>query len=315
MRVSIIISSYNNLKYIFELLDSIFSQTYSNIEIIIADDGSEEFDQREIYNYINNNNSKNFNFKILHSEINQGTVKNINSALSVATGEIIKFIATDDLFFSTHTIENIVSHFKKEPFAFLVTRIQECDINMCPMPSKLAEFTFKEFNFLKEINNNERFRLHCIYGTKPPAPGFFFTKKCFEQYGFFDEAYRLAEDSPMWCRLLREGCPIAFYDCVTVKYRIGSGISTTVTSAPNEVLKRDQKLKVEKEIFPYMSIFKKSDKRKILYTYTINFLFENYSTTKKYKYIALNFDIFLKHIFKRLFCRVKRKFIIFFTIN
>lgn len=305
MLVSIVITSYNNLEYIFELLDSIFIQTYNNIEIIIADDGSTGFDQRKIQYYIDNNNRKCFYFKILHSEINKGTVKNINNALSIINGEIIKLISADDVFFDMHTIENVVSYFEQNSFIFMVSRVQECDINMIPVSVEKSIFSSKEFNYLKNLNNNERFKQHCIYGTKPPAPGFFFTKRCFEKYGFFDESYRIAEDSPMWCHLLRKDCPIEFYDYVTVKYRIGSGISTTTASKPNEILKRDQKLKIEKEVLPYLSIFKKSDKKKIVYKYTMDFLFENYSTIKKCKFLILNFNNFLKNILKYIKIHMK----------
>jgi len=50
--ISIILISYNNFKYIFEALDSIFRQTYGNIQLIISDDASKDFNLKKLNKYL-----------------------------------------------------------------------------------------------------------------------------------------------------------------------------------------------------------------------------------------------------------------------
>jgi hypothetical protein len=56
------------------------------------------------------------------------------------------------------------------------------------------------------------------------ALGVGFSRRFFEEYGAFDEHYRIDEDRPMWLRISRLGCPIHYMDRITTKYRVG-GIS------------------------------------------------------------------------------------------
>ena len=42
MLVTVVVVTYNSSKYVLETLDSIFEQTYKNIELIITDDGSSD---------------------------------------------------------------------------------------------------------------------------------------------------------------------------------------------------------------------------------------------------------------------------------
>ncbi len=50
--VSVIIISYNHEKYIEQCLEGVFSQTYTNIELIIRDDASKDNTQQIIKNYL-----------------------------------------------------------------------------------------------------------------------------------------------------------------------------------------------------------------------------------------------------------------------
>ncbi|MDE6302519.1 MAG: glycosyltransferase [Clostridia bacterium] len=57
--VSVLLISYDNFKYIFEALDSIFRQTYSNIQLIISDDASSDFDVKKLNKYLKNHRTPN----------------------------------------------------------------------------------------------------------------------------------------------------------------------------------------------------------------------------------------------------------------
>ena len=61
--ISISILTYRNYRYLYEALESVFSQDYSNIELIVSDDGSDNFPEDEIRTYIQKNKKNNIKNK------------------------------------------------------------------------------------------------------------------------------------------------------------------------------------------------------------------------------------------------------------
>lgn len=156
--VSIVVLSYNNLEYLFETLNSIFIQTHSDVELIIADDGSERFFESEIEKYIIENKKSNIkSYAILHSANNKGTVKNINNSLKICNGEIIKFIGADDLFFDKNVIEKVSNFMKKEKSLFLATNVQACNKSLKPIKS-IEYFNKEMLEYLQNTNNIENLK-------------------------------------------------------------------------------------------------------------------------------------------------------------
>jgi hypothetical protein len=90
VKVSAIIPCYNHGQYIQQCLDSIKKQTYTNIEIIIVNDGSTDPDSIRIINSINEPGIKVIN------QTNQGLAAARNTGIDVSTGEIILPIDADD---------------------------------------------------------------------------------------------------------------------------------------------------------------------------------------------------------------------------
>ena len=88
--ISIIIPSYNSAKYIFKTIKSALSQTYSNIELVIVDDGSTDnsfaiaksFADERVFTY---------------SQTNQGSTAARNKGILESTGKYVLFLDADDL--------------------------------------------------------------------------------------------------------------------------------------------------------------------------------------------------------------------------
>lgn len=93
--VSILCLCYNQERFIVESLESIKSQSYSNIEVLICDDFSKDNSVEVINSWIKNNLQLNIQF-ISHSE-NQGICKSLNELLKLSKGKYIITIALDDL--------------------------------------------------------------------------------------------------------------------------------------------------------------------------------------------------------------------------
>lgn len=89
--VSVIMPVYNSEKYLKEAIDSIFDQTYQNIELIVIDDGSVD----NSINIIKNINSDKIVF--LRNERNIGVSATRNKGFSVAKGKYIALMDSDDI--------------------------------------------------------------------------------------------------------------------------------------------------------------------------------------------------------------------------
>ena len=103
MKVSIIIPVYNVEKYIMKCINSVFEQTYKNIEIILVDDGSIDKSGEICDEIVKDNND----VIVIHKE-NGGLSSARNSGIEMATGDAIFFLDSDD-YISSSCIENCVS--------------------------------------------------------------------------------------------------------------------------------------------------------------------------------------------------------------
>ena len=92
--VSVLITSYNYGHYISEAIDSVLAQTYTDFELIIVDNGSEDDTAEIVKTYM----LRDSRVKIHINESNIGMFRNYNKALLLARGKYIKFLNADDTF-------------------------------------------------------------------------------------------------------------------------------------------------------------------------------------------------------------------------
>jgi len=88
--VSVCIPAYNAEKYIEHTLDSLFEQSYPNIEIIVVNDGSKDNTLSLLKKHRRDN-------LIIIDQDNKGQCAAANTAYKHANGELIKFMDADDL--------------------------------------------------------------------------------------------------------------------------------------------------------------------------------------------------------------------------
>src|SRR5919202_991349 len=99
--ISVIIPVYNGEKTIQETIESVLKQTFSNFELIVIDDGSQD-STLQIVSTIQDTRLKIFSYS------NAGVSTSRNRGLSHATGEFISFIDADDLW----TLDKLESQLK-----------------------------------------------------------------------------------------------------------------------------------------------------------------------------------------------------------
>lgn len=106
--VSIIVPAYNVDKYISFCLDSLIQQTYSTIEIIVINDGSQDQTQEVVERYLKLDNRIH-----LINQSNVGVSESRNIALKNVKGDFIMFVDADD-WLDKNTIEFCMERIEKE---------------------------------------------------------------------------------------------------------------------------------------------------------------------------------------------------------
>lgn len=91
-KISVIVPVYNVENYVSKCLDSLFKQTYENLEIIIVDDCSTDKSKQVVSKLIEGKD----NVKFLSNKKNSGLSFTRNRALEVASGDYIGYIDSDD---------------------------------------------------------------------------------------------------------------------------------------------------------------------------------------------------------------------------
>ena len=91
-RISIIIPVYNSAKYLRKCLDSVFSQTYNDYEVIAINDGSAD----NSLGILNEYAKQHKNLKIIDNVINLGAGISRNRGIELATGDYVMFVDSDD---------------------------------------------------------------------------------------------------------------------------------------------------------------------------------------------------------------------------
>ena len=245
--ISVITLSYYS-KYLFDAIDSVLNQSYPQIQYIISDDGTENFDADVIRAYIQKHKKENLvEFVLLHAVQNTGTVQNANRALEVVKGELVFYLSSDDVFVSNKVLDRW-AQFMLEKKSMLCTSYRACYSTEYDRVFEILPSPY-QVRLLKRQNNQRIFgelsKSNFIFGCCTAI-----SRQCLQQYGFYDETYCLVEDYPYVLTYVRKGGRIDFFNEITVRYRSG-GISSSGSFSPAYEADSDKIL--EKEILPFVS--------------------------------------------------------------
>ena len=91
-KISIIIPVYNVEKYLQQCIDSLLSQTLSDIEIICIDDASQDASGKILNDYA----ARDDRMKVIHADENMGTLRARIKGITDAAGQYVMFVDSDD---------------------------------------------------------------------------------------------------------------------------------------------------------------------------------------------------------------------------
>lgn len=123
--VSVILPCYNAEKYLNEAIDSILTQTYTNLEVIVIDDGSSDNTLSILKQYARQDKR----VKLIENDKNLGLIETLNKGITIANGDLIARMDADDVSYSTR-FQKQVACFKNNSTIDLVSTAREyIDLN------------------------------------------------------------------------------------------------------------------------------------------------------------------------------------------
>lgn len=188
-KVSIVIPCYNAEKFIAEALKSVFSQTFTDYEVIVVNDASTDRSRDIISHYADK-------IKLINLEVNGGEAHARNKALKEASGLYISFLDADDIW-RPEKLAKQVSYLDSHPeVGFVYSN------GTCFKVEKGAKVFVREFKLSFDGDVfKELFWSNFVPGHTPMV-----RKTILDQVGYYDEAVQLkraATDYDLWLRIAR----------------------------------------------------------------------------------------------------------------
>ncbi|WP_282012832.1 glycosyltransferase [Pyramidobacter piscolens] len=273
--ISALVIAYNNSDFIFDTLQSVLTQDYPNIELIVSDDHSTKgFPVDEIIDYINKHRGENIQRVLINeNEENMGTVRHVEKLRGMSRGEYELLIAADDVWKDSRVFSDFmdfVSAHEDEHVEWVVSQLEMCDERMHFDRLFVNENTID----LLKRGDMEGLREHIASVAILPSVGCMYKKSFFDKIGSLN-AYSLIEDYSAHVRALRMNVRPFYLDRVTAKHR-GGGVShgnRRSGSEKSEVYykyRRDFMRIFENEIEPHRTFFSEEAYNRARHLYNYN---------------------------------------------
>jgi glycosyltransferase involved in cell wall biosynthesis len=218
MNISIITVCFNSASTLEATILSVKKQTYKKIEYIIIDGYSSD-------NTINIIKSHGDIVTKWVSEPDSGLYDAMNKGISLATGDIIGILNSDDIFFSNSTLEEVVSfHLKYNIDASIGNIVQQNNDNKV-----LRFYSSKSWSPSK-----------LKIGFMPPHPSIFFKRGVFQRFGIYNLGFKIGADYELITRMFLKNHISWKYSGITTTLMLVGGLSSSGYSSYNLITKEIQ---------------------------------------------------------------------------
>lgn len=272
---TVIVLTYKRFDNLEKNINSILIQSYKNIEIVISDDGSENFDLDKIRTLFKG--EINYGFKILHSDTNLGTVRNFTKAVKCSKGEYIIPLSQDDCFANSTVIEDIVSFFEKNGCDFVTAKRKGARTGMIwPSQNDSLLLHDKSEMLVARLLISNFISGSCLY----------YKRKALISNGLFDLDFIFLEDYPFILKIILQGKVIEYIDRVVIIY--GERGVSNKGNKTNILYKQDCLKVIEKFILPNLDLVRSKLGRRLI---LCNYELLNSTTLKKALIAIKYFDL------------------------
>lgn len=234
--VSVCVPTFNRAAYIQETVKSALEQTYERIELVVADDRSDDSTAALVKEF-----SGDPRLRLLENPTRLGHVPNRNRVAAAARGSLVKFLDDDDLLEPT-CVEKMVSRFQRDPgvgFVFCRRRlISETGEDVTQELEERFGAPHRRFNDLQEVNEGESLFRQCV-GERPLRRNWIgepvavmMSRELLGRSGGFNSRVHFIVDVDLWLRVLPH-TRVGFIDEYLASYRVGHA-SVTEANRTNE---------------------------------------------------------------------------------
>lgn len=226
-KVSIIMPAYNAERYITEAIQSVIAQTFTDWELIVIDDASQDSTVEIVQKF----SAQNSRILLYRNMQNSGVSATRNRGLDMAIGEYVAFLDSDDIWAS--------DKLEKQIYALLAENAQICYssysfIDLSGNSIRIPYIVDKETSYKKLLKEN-------VIGCSTVI-----LSRKFLGSARFDKGY-FHEDYVLWLRLLKDGHTKAIgISDVLVQYRNGGRSSNKIVAVKNRwiVYRKSEKLNI-----------------------------------------------------------------------
>lgn len=202
MNISIITATHNSSAQIVGCLASVYTQSYQNIEHLIIDGASAD-NTLDIINSTPNRVTK------IVSEPDTGIYDALNKGISLATGDVIGLLHSDDFFSSPQVLSNIAEQFQQKNIDGLYGNLEYVNKSNTGKVIRFWKSRDFDYSLLK-------------FGWMPAHPTLFLKKSVYEKHGLFDLQFKIAADYDFMLRVLKDKTlSIKYLPEVITKMRVG----------------------------------------------------------------------------------------------
>lgn len=241
MKVSIITATYNSAATLSDTLASLEAQTYSNIEYIIVDGASKD----ETVELARSQCSR---IAKLVSEPDKGIYDALNKGISLATGDIVGFLHSDDILAYPEAIEDLVSCFSSGNHDAIYADLDY--VSKDDIQKVIRHWVSGSFDERK-----------LAWGWMPPHPTFYMKKELYEKFGGFNLSYPIAADYDSVLRYLKSNAlKVAYNSNVLIKMRVGGASNNSIKNVIRKIKEERLIMKKNGLFYPYALIMKRLSK-------------------------------------------------------
>ncbi|GAB4472056.1 MAG: hypothetical protein OHK0057_16260 [Thermoflexibacter sp.] len=176
--VSVIIPCYNAEKWLVRTLDSVLSQSYPHLEIIVVNDGSTDSSLSILEKY---KESTTIPFQIVSTK-NQGVSHALEIGRALAKGDFFQYLDSDDILLDKQKIESQVNILLKE----------QAEVAFCDYEELYMDGTRKASKYAEALS--DRPDVDFIRKFWRPTACFLYTKNIIEKVGAWDSSFKTFND-------------------------------------------------------------------------------------------------------------------------
>ena len=205
MLVSIIVATYNCAEYIEDALNSVYRQTYKDLELVVTDDCSTDNSIDVAQKWINEHKERFVRTVQTKTTHNSGVTANYNSGLSEARGEWVKCLDGDDML-PDYAIETYVKYVKSNDSHTVWYAYEQAFDN-----------NYHQGSINKSILPRASSRKQMIYLLNHRLLGIctatnFINRTAFSSQGGFDSRFPMYQDGSPFLKSLAEGTPVGIIE-------------------------------------------------------------------------------------------------------